>query len=63
MMIFGKCVNVFFIKKMKNKDIARLFPQYNEKNLIIALKSIKAGRLYRRVSKEYLSSTTIENII
>ena len=51
-----------FTKQMKNAEIVKLFPQYNTKNLKVALKSIRAHRLYKSVINEYLSSTTIENI-
>ena len=57
-----KMCECIFTKQMKNAEIVKLFPQYNTKNLKVALKSIRAHRLYKSVINEYLSSTTIENI-
>ena len=49
-----KMCDCIFNKHMKNREIVELFPQYNEKNLTAALKSIKARRIYKDISKDFI---------
>ena len=39
---------------MKNSEIVTYFPQYDSKKLKIALKSIRAKRLYKKIVKSYM---------
>ena len=55
---FCDCI---FNKKMKNREIIELFPQYNSKNLNTALKGIRAGRIYKQITCNFMSSTTRES--
>ncbi len=58
--IFLMC-KYLFTDKMKNKDIVKLFPEYDSKKLSIMIKSLKAKRIYKKVIYDYERSTTIEN--
>ena len=49
-----------FNKQLKNKEIIKMFPQYNAKKLNTALKSMRAGRVYKKIVNKYKSSTTRE---
>lgn len=57
-----KMCEYIFESKMKNKEIIKLFPQYDFKKLNTMLKGIRSNRIYKDVIKDYLSSTTRERI-
>ena len=50
----NKMCEMIFIKNMKNSEIVTYFPQYDSKKLKIALKSIRAKRLYKKIVKSYM---------
>lgn len=48
-----KMCDMIFNQKLKNKEIVSKFPQYKSSNLDKALKSIRAFRIYKNISKKY----------
>lgn len=57
-----KMCECIFTKKMKNSEIVKLFPQYDDKKIKVLLKSLRAHKVHKKVINEYMSSTTIESI-
>jgi hypothetical protein len=51
-----------FNTDLKNREIAYKFPQYNTKKFIIMLKGLRKRRIYKKVIKDFESSTTRERL-
>lgn len=54
--------SLIHIGKMTSREIAKLFPQYDEDKLIKVIKKMRQGKLYVNIMEEAKRSTTIDNI-
>lgn len=46
-------ISIEISKGVKNKQIASLFPQYNQEKLIKVIKKMKQGKLYKSITQAY----------